>query len=293
MLNSSYALGGAVIAIHSAVEYSPSPAYSRFAVNTRRGADFRITVERSGDFPEIPDLAVVEYGNANVWYDGEKRMSVRRYAREAGKPMWPYVFCEASGRRARVCFSPDFDLAITERLIFEAADVFRIMAPLGGIVLHSSLVLKPDGKAIVFCGPSGVGKSTQAEIWRKYCGARVINGDRALLVSDGGSVTANGVFFAGTSGICENASGPLEAIILLRQGKVNAISWAEGRRVFAELLNQCSYYPWDAENMSAVTEVLSEIMTAVPVYELSCLPDASAAELLEKTLKEAENAKRG
>ena len=282
-----------MIAIHSAVEYSPSPAYSRFAVNTRRGADFRITVERSGDFPEVPDLAVLVRGNTHVWHDGEMLVSVCKYARESGKPMWPYAFCQMRGRRARVCFSPEFSLAITERLIFEAADVFRIMAALGGIVIHGSLVLKPDGRAIVFSGPSGIGKSTQAELWRKYRGARVINGDRALLVADSGSVTANGVFFAGTSGICENASGPLEAIILLRQGKANAISRAEGRRVFAELLNQCSYYPWDAENMSAVTEVLSEIMTAVPVYELSCLPDASAAELLEKTLKEAENAKRG
>ena len=37
------------------------------------------------------------------------------------------------------------------------------------------------GKAIAFSGPSGVGKSTQAEIWKQCFQADILNGDRALL----------------------------------------------------------------------------------------------------------------
>ena len=45
------------------------------------------------------------------------------------------------------------------------------------MVLHCS-VLKVKSGVILFSGPSGIGKSTQAGLWTKYRKARVINGDR-------------------------------------------------------------------------------------------------------------------
>ena len=48
------------------------------------------------------------------------------------------------------------------------------------MVLHCS-VLKVKSGVILFSGPSGIGKSTQAGLWTKYRKARVINGDRTLL----------------------------------------------------------------------------------------------------------------
>ena len=48
------------------------------------------------------------------------------------------------------------------------------------IHLHSSYIIYHD-KAILFTGPSGIGKTTQAELWRDYQGAEIINGDVTLI----------------------------------------------------------------------------------------------------------------
>ena len=53
------------------------------------------------------------------------------------------------------------------------------------MVLHCS-VLKVKSGVILFSGPSGIGKSTQAGLWTKYRKARVINGDRTLLKKENG-----------------------------------------------------------------------------------------------------------
>ena len=46
-----------------------------------------------------------------------------------------------------------------------------------GLALHASLVEK-DGFGVVFLGPSGMGKSTQAKLWKKYLDADFLIGDR-------------------------------------------------------------------------------------------------------------------
>lgn len=50
-----------------------------------------------------------------------------------------------------------------------------------GLILHCA-VLRVGEEALLFSGPSGVGKSTHASIWcSQVADAQVINGDRALL----------------------------------------------------------------------------------------------------------------
>lgn len=51
----------------------------------------------------------------------------------------------------------------------------------GGMILHTAFLCH-KGEAILFSGPSEVGKSTQAGLWEKYReDSRTINGDRCLL----------------------------------------------------------------------------------------------------------------
>ena len=46
----------------------------------------------------------------------------------------------------------------------------------GMIQVHSSLI-DYRGKGVLFLGPSGIGKTTQAELWNQYRETRIINGD--------------------------------------------------------------------------------------------------------------------
>ena len=166
--------------------------------------------------------------------------------------------------------------------MLEAAGLFDIFAARGMLVLHSAYIVTSAGEAILFSGPSGVGKSTQAALWARCAGARVVNGDRALV--DVGKKTANGIFYSGTSGISENVTAPVRAIVLLGQGSENRVFVPSPQAAFAGVLSQCAYYEWDARSAEQMTECVARLVSDVPVLRMDCLPDATAVEALRGKL---------
>ena len=67
----------------------------------------------------------------------------------------------------------------------------HILLKFDAFVLHGAHIVV-DGEAIVFSAPSGTGKSTQAELWRRHRSAAVINGDRVLVRKSADGFTAGG-----------------------------------------------------------------------------------------------------
>lgn len=151
-------------------------------------------------------------------------------------------------------------------------------------MLHSSWIEK-DGKAILFSGRSGIGKSTQAALWEKYRGVQVRNGDRTLLRSIGGTEYACGLPFAGTSGICINSSAPIRAIVMLGQGESNTIRRLSEMEAVKHLMTQLPVPKWNTAMIDRALDVASRVASSVPVYELICLPDETAVRTLEDALK--------
>lgn len=160
----------------------------------------------------------------------------------------------------------------------------HILADFRRVILHSSF-LAYKGKAILFTAPSGTGKSTQAELWRVHRpGAEIVNGDRSVLSCDGGQPYAHGIPLCGTSGITKNRSMPVRAIIVLRQGPENRIRRLGAREAFTMLFSECSVALWSREDTGTVTDLLTGIISSVPVYLYACRPDASAVDDLEAAL---------
>lgn len=156
-----------------------------------------------------------------------------------------------------------------------------------GLLLHSSLI-QWNGRGLLFTAPSGTGKSTQAELWNRYEGADILNGDRAALMRRDNCWTAWGLPFAGTSGIYRNDSTPVSAIVILRQGvqnKIRSLSLGEAiRYIYPEL----TVHRWDADFSDRVLTLLIELVSSVPVYYLECLPDESAVCLLKDSIRKVE-----
>ena len=213
---------------------------------------------------KTPDFVII------VGYSGEKMQN-------------GFSNANRSGSSVRIEFAESYRGKISAKNVLEEAGIFRMLAEHGGVVLHSSYIITQRGEALLFSAPSGTGKSTQAELWRKFAGAKVINGDRALIKAQNG-VTANGIFFSGTSGICENVTAPLKAIVLLRQSFANELRKVSGKEAFMRLLPQCSYYPKEEENLRLVTGILAEIISAVPIYDFGCVPEKSAVTALNEVL---------
>lgn len=144
-------------------------------------------------------------------------------------------------------------------------------------LLHSSLVML-HGKTILFCGPSGAGKTTQAQLWQRHFGAEILNGDRTVVMKKADGFYGGGSIWSGTSGIYRSEQAPIAGVFLVGKSNRNTI-----RRLRAEafpvLYSQTLTNSWDSEYTDKLCGLLSELIGQVPIYRLDCLPDENAAEL--------------
>ncbi len=167
--------------------------------------------------------------------------------------------------------------------IFNRIGTESMLLQHNGLLLHASLI-QYAGKAIVFSGPSGVGKSTQAEIWKQCFQADIINGDRAILRKMDQGWIAAGSPYAGSSGIYRNISAPLAAIVVLKQAKENRLQKLTAMEAFRYIYPELSNHNWEKEFTGKVTDLALELLTTIPTYLLECLPEEGAAFLLKKGL---------
>ena len=152
-----------------------------------------------------------------------------------------------------------------------------------GLLLHASLI-KYAGKAIAFAGPSGVGKSTHADIWKTCLQADILNGDRAALKKEDSGWIAYGAPYAGTSGIYINDSAPLAAIVLLSQAEENRFYGVDATQAFRQLYPELAIHHWDKTFAAKAVDLCLQLMEDVPVYRLECRPEEDAARLVMKGL---------
>lgn len=169
----------------------------------------------------------------------------------------------------------------TSKLAVNCLEAVHHITARGGFLLHASWICY-KGKAILFTGPSGIGKSTQAALWEKLRGAEVINGDRAAVFPTGNGAQVRGTPFCGSSGINKNQTMPLAAVVYLTQAKQTTISRLTGVRAFYRIWEGCSMNVWNPSDIEICTQSVTDIVTGIPVFHLACTPDESAVLALEK-----------
>lgn len=148
------------------------------------------------------------------------------------------------------------------------------------IQIHSSLI-EHKGRGLMFLGPSGIGKTTQAELWHKYRDALIINGDIVFVQETEESFLGWGTPWHGSSPYCENTSVPVEALVVLKQAPENSIRELTGFEKVTAVSNSVFYPRWLENGMELCLETLDHLLSALPVYELSCRPDEEAVKLTE------------
>ena len=151
------------------------------------------------------------------------------------------------------------------------------------IQIHSSLV-KYQGHGLMFLGPSGIGKTTQAELWNKYRDALIINGDIVFVQETEDSFLGWGTPWHGSSPYCENTSVPVKALVVLKQAPENSIRELTGFEKVTAVSNSVFYPRWLENGMELCLETLDHLLSALPVYELSCRPDEEAVRLTEEAV---------
>lgn len=233
--------------------------------------------------PAPVGTCVYRDGGIQVWEAGDLRQIYRGSVARGWESA--YLCTQSQGQENRVlwkdssCPGP-----LGVRMVLEGLNVPHLITQAGGCILHCSYI-EHGGKAILFTAPSGVGKSTQAELWQQHRDARIINGDRAAVGMVDGIPMAQAIPFAGSSQYCVNRSVPLKAIVCLGQAKENRIMPLTGASAFRSVWEGCTVNVWDGEDMARASQTITDLIQAVPVCRLDCRPDSTAVEILYEFLK--------
>lgn len=194
----------------------------------------------------------------------------------------------AQGNCVPCYFHPDMQAQtppLTAVRFFSCAGMHSKLLQHGDMILHASYIAW-NGQAILFAAPSGTGKSTQADLWRRYAGAELVNGDRALISRKNGVWYSCGYPCCGSSAVCMNRTLPLSMIVILEQGDRNRIVSLSASEKIRAVVSGTELFPWDSAEIGRALD-LAEILAAnVPVIRLICRPDEEAVNLLRNKWKE-------
>lgn len=153
------------------------------------------------------------------------------------------------------------------------------------IAIHTSTI-QYRGKAVLFLGESGTGKSTHTRLWRENIdGAVLLNDDSPIIRIIDGKPWAFGSPWSGKTPCYKNESYPLAGCVRLSQAPYNQIKKLSIAQAYGALHPSCPpCFAYDDKLYDSISEALSDLLSAVPVYHLACLPNAEAARLSCETL---------
>lgn len=179
-------------------------------------------------------------------------------------------------------FDDDFAIYIESGIHFHYS-----LLDFNALVLHSSAV-EVDGKAYLFSGPSGTGKSTHTKLWQTALGknVRVFNDDKPILRFIDGVWYAYGSPWSG-HGSNINMRVPLAGICFLKQAEENAIRRLSQPEAIHRIIWQTTKKFNKVDKMDLMLSHVESIVRKIPVFELKNLPEPEAAWLSYETMSKA------
>jgi hypothetical protein len=162
-------------------------------------------------------------------------------------------------------------------------------AALSTILLHAS-VTRLEGKAQLFFGVSGTGKSTHSRLWHEYVPeSDLMNDDNPVIRIVDGIATLFGSPWSGKTPCYRNIQAPIGAITQLKQAPHNTIRKETVVEAFASILPSCSIMKWDKRIYSGICDTVKTIIETVPTYYLENLPNEDAVKLSFNTIRVKES----
>jgi hypothetical protein len=232
--------------------------YSGFVSDSKR-AEIEFDIDLA--IPNIPDR------DADVQVT--HRMGRWSLVRGDFRAEWDPTSRTGSIRQSANPYSIDAVLRIVHTLV---------LARQGGFLMHSASAVR-NGKAFLFAGVSGAGKTTIS---------RLAPRDVTLLTDeisyvrkmDNGYVAFGTPFTGELAKLGENVSAPVAALYLLAQGSENRIDPITPGEAARSLLANVLFFAEDEELVQSTFHSAFEFVSRVPVSRLTFVPDARVWELI-------------
>lgn len=152
------------------------------------------------------------------------------------------------------------------------------LAKQGGFLLHAASAIR-NGKAFVFTGPSGAGKTTIASL--APSDAILLTDEISYVREHQNSYIACGTPFVGElRKLGKNVSAPLAAVYVLAQGPENRIDSLSSTEAVRALLSNLLFFAEETELVDAVFHTACEFIRCVPVFRLTFFPDSRIWEMI-------------
>lgn len=169
-----------------------------------------------------------------------------------------------------------------------------VLAQEGGFLMHAASAIR-NGKAFLFAGVSGAGKTTISRLApsdatlltdeisyvRKDVRKDMLQQARDDARKQGHSYVAYGTPFTGElAKLGENVSAPISALYLLAQGPENRIDPVATGEAVRELLANVLFFAEDQELVQRAFHAACEFVSRVPVSRLTFVPDTRVWEMI-------------
>ncbi|MGB8454367.1 MAG: hypothetical protein WCD89_18810 [Anaerocolumna sp.] len=278
-------VAGIRIHISSAASFKISRKLACFSSNESSQIDLNVSLINCLDIP-VPDNTLLLDEKMQWGRNNSKAQEISIYVNEeeANKAV-NQLKVNRSWNNALITYTENKEdillpfLGSLGEILFRNCILFH-----QGIVIHAAAI-EWQGKGIMFSAPSETGKTTQANLWRKNKGAKIINADRPAVRVAGNHSYLYGTLWNGSSSKYRNRSVPLSAIILLEQAKENKIRKLDNKEAAARLIPRCFLPYYQEDIMNLALDNIEKIIAVTPVYILQCRPDKEAVELVYQCLK--------
>ena len=175
-----------------------------------------------------------------------------------------------------------------ENLFHAIRHIFLLYAQKNGYyAIHSASILY-QGKAWLFSGHSGMGKSTHTALWHKNVETPYLNGDLNLIGKsrDGEGYCIYGIPWCGTSELCTTDEVPLGGIILLGRDRTDHVEeltpFEQVLRVTQRMISPSWTEAMEDKNLEFAEQLTDQIW----ISHLFCTPEPSAVDVIRTWIDE-------
>lgn len=190
----------------------------------------------------------------DIYEDGEDLIQIQKS--EDNKYIGAVIYKEKSA----TILLEDGDIGRKEYLLSEYAAFYFILKKEKAILIHSSSIQYKD-KGLLFIASSGVGKSTQARLWKEHLNIDQINDDKNIIIEENDGLYIYGNPWSGKSFIDMNKKIKLTNLVFVHRDTIPSIKTITKKEEFLLLMPHItnSSFMYNREKWNHLTNRLMEI----------------------------------